>query len=503
LGASFQPVEATVSEITSMLRSRVLTCSELVDRYLERIEAYDRRGPQLNSIVTLNPRARDEAEQCDVDLRRPHSRLGLLHGIPILIKDQIETAGLRTTFGCIAFEHYVPAVDAEVVRRLKAAGAIILGKTAMPDFAMSYHGVSSVTGETKNPYAPERDPGGSSSGTGAAVAASFATVGIGEDTGGSIRVPASFNNLVGVRVTTGLISRHGIAPLVVCQDTAGPMTRSVADAALLLDILVGYDSRDSFTSAVGSRANTWNYRTRVLPAVVRGLRLGVLRTRFGPSEANLSASVNRLIEKAIETLRGLGATIVDPVVIPSLDDQLAAGSLYRICSRANINDFMADRPDLPVHTIEDVWRRQQFHPLVRLLEAVSNGPARPEDDPTYFQRLEARASLQRSIVGVALDHRIDAYVCPTVRVPPQLRAKIDVATVEAQMTTGFPTNTEIAAYAGLPAVSVPAGFLDDGIPAGLELIGRPFGEATLLKLALAYEQAVAPRKAPSSTPSLS
>jgi len=200
-----------------------------------------RNGPELNSILTVNPRALDEAEELDRSFGRSGEFVGLLHGVPVLVKDQAETAGIRTTFGSVAFEDHVPEEDATVVRRLKEAGAVVLAKTNLPDFATSWFAYSSAGGVTKNPYDLDRDPGGSSGGTGAAVAANLGAVGIGEDTGGSIRLPASFDNLVGVRVTTGLISRNGLSPLVVFQDTAGPMTRTVKDAAILLDALVGYD----------------------------------------------------------------------------------------------------------------------------------------------------------------------------------------------------------------------------------------------------------------------
>ena len=222
----FRLQEATIDDVHSAFRSGELTCRRLVELYLARIEAYDKDGPELNSILTVNPSVLEEADELDRSFERNGEFVGPLHGVPVLVKDQAETAGIRTTFGSVAFEGYVPEEDATAVRRLKEAGAVVLAKTNLPDFATSWFAYSSAGGVTKNPYDLDRDPGGSSGGTGAAVAANLGTVGIGEDTGGSIRVPASFDNLVGVRVTTGLISRRGLSPLVVFQDTAGPMTRT-------------------------------------------------------------------------------------------------------------------------------------------------------------------------------------------------------------------------------------------------------------------------------------
>ncbi|MBX6342191.1 MAG: amidase, partial [Thermomicrobiaceae bacterium] len=237
----FRLQEATIDAIHAAYRSGALTCRQLVELYLARIDAYDRGGPAINAVITVNPRALDEADAADRAFRERGDLAGPLHGIPVLVKDQAETAGIPTTFGSVALRGYVPSADAVVVQRLRAAGAVVLAKTNLPDFATSWFGYSSAGGETKNPYALDRDAGGSSAGTGAGVAANLGAVGIGEDTGGSIRVPASFDNVVGLRVTTGLISRTGLSPLVEFQDTAGPMARTVRDAAILLDALVGYD----------------------------------------------------------------------------------------------------------------------------------------------------------------------------------------------------------------------------------------------------------------------
>lgn len=243
--------------------------------YLSRIEQIDRNGPRLNSIVSINPRVRDEARALDREFARTGRFVGPLHSVPLLVKDQIETTRIQTTFGSISQKGYVPARDATAISQLKRAGALVLAKTTMPDFATSWFGFSSMSGETLNPYDLAHDPGGSSSGTAAGIAANLGLVGIGEDTGRSIRLPASFHNLVGVRVTPGLISRDGMSPLFVFQDTAGPMARTVTDAAMLLDSKVGYDPRDEYTVAHRIAGHSGNYADHLDAGGLNGVRIGV------------------------------------------------------------------------------------------------------------------------------------------------------------------------------------------------------------------------------------
>jgi amidase len=277
---SFQLEETTIAAIHAAYRAGEVTCADLVDCYLARIEAYDKQGPAINSIVTVNARAAEEARALDVAFARSRNFKGPLHGIPVVVKDQVETAGIMTTFGSVIADDYVPEKDATVIANLRAAGAIILAKTTLPDFATSWFAYSSKSGTTKNPYDLARDPGGSSSGTGAAVAANFATVGIGEDTGGSIRVPSSFNSLVGLKVTPGLISRTGMSPLVLFQDSAGPMCRTVSDVAALLEVLVGFDAEDPYTAAAVI-AGKVKYTAYLDEAALKGATIGVVRQAFG------------------------------------------------------------------------------------------------------------------------------------------------------------------------------------------------------------------------------
>jgi Asp-tRNA(Asn)/Glu-tRNA(Gln) amidotransferase A subunit family amidase len=495
---AFRLEEATIDDIHAAFRSGELTCRRLVELYLARIEAYDKNGPKLNTIITVNPKVLDEADELDSSFGRDSGFVGPLHGIPVLVKDQAETAGIRTTFGSVAFEGYVPEEDATAVRRLKEAGALILAKTNLPDFATSWFAYSSAGGETKNPYDLERDPGGSSSGTGAAIAANLGAVGIGEDTGGSIRVPSSFDNLVGVRVTTGLISRKGMSPLVVFQDTAGPMTRAVKDAAALLDVLVGHDPEDPFTAAATLARDAGGYADGLSEGSMRGARIGVVREAFGADEDPDSSQVNGVVEGALEAMRGAGAQLVDPVSVPNLQHFIGVTSLYLSQSRYDIDNFLAKRPGS--HTVGGLYDSKRFHPRLDLFTAIAEeAPADPEEDPNYYRGLAAREDFRRAILNLMASEGLDALVYPNSQVLPPTRKELD----DWKWTVlTFPTNALIAAQADLPSISLPAGFAEGNVPVGFELVGKPYGEADLLKLAYAYERAASARKPPESTPPL-
>lgn len=496
--SSFRLEEATIGDIHSAFRSGELTCRRLIELYLARIEAYDGAGPELNSIITVNPRALEEAEELDRSFNETGDFVGPLHGVPVLVKDQAETEGITTTFGSVAFADYVPEKDATAVRRLKEAGAVILAKTLLPDFATSWFAFSSAAGESKNPYALDRDPGGSSSGTGAAVAANLGAVGVGEDTGGSIRLPSSFDNLVGVRVTTGLISRAGMSPLVGFQDTAGPMTRTVQDAALLLDAMVGYDPADPFTTAATVARVPASYADGLSEDGLRGTRIGVLRETFGPGDDPDSARVNAVMETAIEDMRGAGAEVVDPVEVPGLQRFVEATALYLQRSKQDIDGFLESRPG--ALSVDELHGSNRFHPRLDLFEAIATeAPKKAEDDPYYFRGLAAREEFQRAVLGVMAAEGLDALLFPSVRVLPPTREELQAG---KWTVLTFPTNTLIAPQANLPAVSVPAGFAEGGVPVGLELVGRPYDEQALLGLAYAYEQATGHRRPPESTPPL-
>jgi len=474
-----------------------LTSRGLVGRYLDRIDAYDRDGPGLNSVVTVNDDALKRASELDEALT-DDGLVGPLHGIPVLVKDQAETAGLRTTFGSAVFEEYVPEADATVVRRLKDAGAIVLAKTTLCDWAASWFGYSSVAGRTRNPYALDRDPGGSSAGTAAGVAANLGTVGIGEDTGGSVRLPAGYCNLFGMRVTTGLISRAGLSPLVARQDTPGPMARTVPDMARLLDVIVGYDEGDGWTGATAAVPDT-PFEACLEPAALEGARIGVLRQGFGDPDDPEAGPVTAVVEDALAAVRGAGATLVDPVTIPDLDRKLEDSSLYALQSRRDIEAFLAER-DGPAETLAGIEAAGGCHELVAdLFTAMLEGPADPTDDPDYWAAVAAQASLGRDVLEVHAAHDLDAIVLPDAAVLPPTEAHLREGTYDS---FDFPTNTVLASQSSCPAVSVPAGFTDGGIPVGLEFVGVPYDDHRLVELAYAYERAVDPRKPPSSAPPL-
>ena len=494
---SFPIEETTVADIHTAMEARATSASDLVDAYLARIDAYDRAGPGLNAIVTVNPEARAVAERLDADFARTGEFRGALHGIPVVVKDQIETAGIMTTFGSIAMDGYVPEHDATVIRRLHAAGAIVLAKTAMPDFATAWFGYSSKSGTTRNPYDLAHDPGGSSGGTGAAVAANLAVLGIGEDTGGSIRLPASFDNLVGLKVTPGLISRHGISPLVSFQDSAGPMCRTVADAARLLQVLVGYDAADPFT-ATAVIAGGAHYLAALDRGALAGRTLGVLRQAFGDPADSACAAVNTVMNQALTAMEAAGANLVD-VHVPELDRYIELTSLYLTHSRHDIDAFLAARP-APWQRVRDIHAAGLYHRALELFEMVVDGPDDPLAEPDYWQRYSARETFQRLIVNAMGQTGASALVFPTTRIPAPSRAELDAG---RWTTFSFPTNTLIAAQSWMPAVSVPAGFTAAGLPVGIEMVGLPYREADLLGLAYAFEQATLHRRAPACAPPLS
>jgi amidase len=494
----FTPIEATIESIHAAYRSGGLTAVALVRSYLDRIAAYDQQGPALNAFTALNPAALEEAARLDAAFAASGTLTGPLHGIPIAVKDQAETAGIPTCFGSVALKGYVPAEDATIVAKLKSAGAIILGKTLLPDFASSWFGYSSAAGETRNPYDLARDPGGSSAGTGAAIAANLATVGIGEDTGGSIRLPASFNNLVGVRVTPGLISRTGLSPLVVFQDTAGPMGRTVLDCAHVLDAVVGFDPRDPYTTAYTIAGHRGSYAAGHSADGLAGTRIGVLREAFGSDDDGDCAQVNAVVRGAIAAMQAAGATIVE-VSLPDLMHHIVETSLYIMHSRHDINAFLAARPALPYTSLDAIVRDGLYDRRLDLIDEIMKGPAHPADDPDYYRKLAARETFQRAVVMLVAANQLDGICFPSCQVLPPTRAELNAG---RWTVLGFPTNTLIAAQTWMPSICLPAGFTPGGQPVGIEIIVPPYHEPDLFRLGYAFECTTRHRRPPASTPAL-
>lgn len=490
--------ETTVDEVHAAMRADELTSQELVKRYLDRIEAYDRAGPELNSIITRNPNALDRAAFLDekfVD----SGLVGPLHGIPVLVKDQLSTKNITTTYGSEAFDGYLPTEDATVVKRLRKAGAIVLAKTNLPDWAAGFVGYSSVAGQTRNPYALERDSGGSSAGTGAGVAANLGLVGIGEDTGGSIRVPASCCNLYGLRPTTGLVSRHGISPLVKRQDTAGPMARTVGDLAKVFDAITGFDSQDKRTGATRLQQSPESYVTALEERSLEDARIGVLRSRFGNHDDPQAGPVRDRVEAAMATMRDVGAVFIDPVDLPNLTKQLERSSLHALQPKRDINAFLAALEDPPVDSVDELHRIGAYHDGLELFETIAQAPSDPDSSPAYWQSVAAQESLRETILYVLTDQDLDAIIFPTAQVVPPKHTALRAGDIGRE---DYPVNTVIASQASCPSITMPAGFTDNGLPVGVELLAEPFAEPRLLKMAAAYEQTTDMRQPPVAAPPL-
>jgi Asp-tRNA(Asn)/Glu-tRNA(Gln) amidotransferase A subunit family amidase len=484
--------ELTIAEFHDRLRDGHLTVEAVVRDYLDRIKRHDRNGSCLNAVLTVNDSAVDRARELDAEMEAGTIE-GPLHGVPVLVKDQAQTKGLRTTFGSEAFAEYVPDRNATIVDRLEDAGAIILAKTNLPDFAAGFVGYSSVGGQTRNPYDLSRDSGGSSAGTGAGIAANLGLVGIGEDTGGSIRVPASFCNLVGMRVTTGLISRTGMSPLVAEQDTPGPMCRTVDDLARLLDVLVGFDPDDEATAVTTDRSTNDSFVDALDETALKGARIGVLRNTFGDDDADRVTAVNETVDAALAEIEAAGATLVDPVEIDELDQFLADTSLYGLVAKRDLNAFFERLADSPVDSFEEIYDAGAYHDGLEHIETIAAAPEDPTVDREYWWRLARQTAFRRRIQYTLADQELDALAFPDVQViPPEFEGYHTGELTRADV----PTNTFIASQSGCPAISMPAGFTDDGLPVGIELLGAPFSDRRLVALASAYEAATDLRRPP-------
>ena len=483
----------TVDAFHSRLQRGELTIETVVSAYLDRIEQYDQQGPTLNAILTVNDTAIDRASELDEQLDGGIKELEQpLYGVPIVLKDQAMTAGVRTTFGSVAFADYVPTESATVVDRLKDAGAIILAKTNLPDFAAGFVGYSSAGGQTRNPYDLSRDSGGSSAGTAAAVAADFALLGIGEDTGGSIRVPASFCNLFGLRVTTGLISRAGMSPLVAEQDTPGPMCRTVDDLARLLDVIVGFDPADEATAIHAEWAGE-SFVDAVDETSLKDARIGVLRSAFGEGDEPRVTAVNSTVEEGLDSLEAAGATLVDPVEIAGMETLLDDTSLYGLVAKRDLNRFFDGLAESPVDSFHEIYEQGAYHEALEHIETIAAAPEDPTTDREYWWRLARQQAFKRAIEYTLAEDDLDALAFPDVQVVPPVFEGYHIGELTR---TDVPTNTFIASQSGCPAISLPAGFTDDGLPVGLELLGAPLSDRRLVGFAAAYEAQIEPRRVP-------
>lgn len=493
---SWHLLETSIEDIHDAIKSGKTTCRLTVQLYLNRIEAYDKKEPVLNAIQTINPRALEEAEQLDATFNKS-GFVGLLHGIPILVKDQVETSDMPTSYGSILFKDFTPKRDATIVKKLKQAGAIVLAKTTMGEFAGGYSG--SAFGFGRNAYAPDRNPSGSSCGTGSGIAANYAAVGIGEDTGGSLLGPAAVNNLVGLRPTVELVSRFGMMPAEPSRDTLGPMTRTVRDAAILLDVLAGYDPKDPATVySLGHIPKS--YTTFLVKDGLRDARIGVIReptdTRTKPTSEDY-IKVKVVIDKAIGDLKALGAKVIDPLTIPNLKILLEKTGTGFETEKA-IEEYLAGHPNAPVKSLRDILLSGKVVAYRR--NSLINCIAKTTDAPAYLQSLLAREQLRQAVLKIMADNDMDALVYASFDHQPTL-IPADVLT---KKDTNFDlgSNRYLSSMTRFPAMTVPAGFTSDKLPVGLGFLGRPFDEGTLLKIGYSYEQGTHHRVAPSTTPSL-
>lgn len=494
----FELDELTIAQLQDAMKSGKFTSRSLVDMYLGRIAAIDGQGPAINSIIELNPDAQSIADSVDAE-RESKGPRGPLHGIPVLIKDNIGTADLMmTTAGSLALLDFTPPKDSAVAHRLRASGAVILGKTNLSEWANfrsshSSSGWSGRGGQTHNPYALDRNPCGSSSGSGAAVSANLCAAAIGSETDGSVVCPSSANGVVGIKPTVGLVSRSGIIPIAHSQDTAGPMCRTVADAAVLLGELSSADPADPATKSRPASLPS-DYTQFLDRAGLRGARIGVVRKSYDFTE-----SVAAIFSAALYAMKHEGAVLIDPVEISSLgkfDDSELDVLLYEF--KADLNAYLAAAPNAPVHSLQDLIafneaqreRELQYFGQDLFLKAQKKGPL---TDQAYISALAKNHRLTRTegIDAVMDKYHLDALVAMTAG-PSWL---IDL--IDGDHDTGG--SSSLAAVAGYPNINVPAGFVS-GLPVGISFFGRAWSEAKLIKIAYAFEQATPQRKPPQFFP---
>ena len=497
----FEVEEATIAQVHAAISAGRLTCRALVDAYLRRIETYDKNGPAINAIVILNPNATREADAEDQrfkqsGLTRP------LDCVPMIVKDNFETQGLQTTDGALAFSGYTPSEDATEVARVKAAGAIVLAKSNMAEWAFSpVETVSSILpGYTKNPYALDRVTAGSSGGTAAAIASSFGLVGFGSDTGDSIRGPSAHTALAGIRSTMGLTSRAGVFPLNLRADIAGPMARTLEDAVRVFQVIVGQgafvaDPRDPATQAANGRTIP-DYSKSLDRDGLKGAVIGVLHEAY--ERESTDPEVLSIFHAALEDLRRAGATIIDPAKIDGLENiRRPPNSAPCMGFKYDLNHFLAARSEaVPMPDLAAILKSGKFHPSVqKRLEDAQNGPENGPDSEPCRADSAYRDQFRTAVLATMDRLKLDAFVYPTWSNPPRLIGDLN---------TPAGDNSQIfSPVTGFPAINVPMGYTRGGrLPAGITFYGRAWSEPQLIRYSYGYEQATRHRRPPSSTPPL-
>jgi Asp-tRNA(Asn)/Glu-tRNA(Gln) amidotransferase A subunit family amidase len=499
--ARFEVAGASIAETQAAIREGRTTCRAVVEGYLARIKAYDQTplGPDhlpLNAIVLVNPDALAEADSCDHEFATTHT-LKPLSGVALLVKDNYDTAGLQTTGGSLAMKGFVPEQDAPMVARLRAAGAIVLAKTNMAEWAFSpYQTASSIAGITRNPYDLTRVPAGSSGGTAAGVAASLGAAGLGTDTGNSIRGPSSHNGLVGIRPTIGLTSRSGIIPLFAHNDVGGPMARSVADAAALLTVVAGPDPLDTdLAAAAESYPHGWNvdYSTFLDPHGLKGARIGVFRRYFNTPETD--HEVKALTEKALKTLQAEGAVLVDPFSVPdydALEKDLWCGDF-----EADLNRYLAQHANAPYANLKSIVASGLYLPYIEEEIKGAAAPAKKDDRRTPCEDVyhdPAKIKFRNALLKAMNAQHLDAIVYPTWSNAPRK--------VGDDASPAGDNSQVLSPQTGFPAITVPMGFTHGDLPAGLTIVAPAFREDLLIRYAYDFEQATHARKDPALFPPL-
>ena len=490
---SFNVLETTIDEIHAAYKSGRLTCRQLVQTYLDRIDSYDKKGPAINAIITLNSEALKEADRLDAAFKAS-GFTGPLHGIPVVVKDQADAAGMPTTLGSVLFKNYRPERDCFVVENLKKAGAIILGKTTLGELGGGdTH--SSLFGSTRNPYDLERTVGGSSGGSAACVAANFSTVAVGQEGLASIRRPSTWNSIAGMRPTAGLVSRGGVyAGWPSINGSLGPMARTVTDLAKLLDVMVGYDPEDPITArGVGHAPESY---TRFLDLNgLKGARLGILRESMGlgsEPDSDDFKKIDEVFNKAIGDLKAAGAVLVDPIVIPDLKALLAKRAGSFTDEEESFKRYFSRSPNPPFKSRAEAAASPDFAKVVRRSQERWK---RAPDINAHYEYLKARDELMTNMLKVMADHKLDAIVHKTVEHQPTLiKDGLNPPFVDQK---GAPHLNTYLVF--VPSIVVPAGFTRDNLPAGITFLGRPYDDAAMIKLAYAYEQATRHRKPPPAT----
>ncbi|NEO68432.1 amidase family protein [Moorena sp. SIO3H5] len=504
---TFRLREATIAEITRAFEKNALTSEQLVQLYLNRIEAYDDQGPKINGLISINNNALKEARALDQERQQKGPR-SPLHGIPIILKDNYDTTDLPTTGGSVLLEGSLPPDDAFTVKKLREAGAIILGKANMSEFAESYGrlGYSSLGGLTRNPYKLTRDPSGSSGGSGAVIAANFAVLATGSDTSGSIRGPAAVAGLVGIKPTQGLVSRDGIIPLTLSFDSAGPIARTVTDAAIALGVMAGVDPNDYRT--LDSEGKTYKDYTQFLnKQALKGARIGVaIDFRGGNPE------VDAATDAAVAKLRELGATVESVDFSPKLENLWPFMAPVTEAEFEPQIDSYLKNLQLPFpDTLREMYSMSLSNPLVNSEQALNPGRVggfeeslkHPElADPEYLYILHFEfPRVRQEILSIMTAQNLDAIIWPTMTCPAGPLYNVEDPTYQCASSDPYIPGY-LANVSGFPGISVAMGFTEQGLPLGLTFFGKPYSEPTLLGFAYAYEQATQFRRPPTSTPAL-